>query len=679
MMENARLMKFDLGGRLANTKVAANNAFLPMFEAVVNGIHATQDRFGGDVASRGLVEIRVYRDLQQIDLPGSPGRPSLSHITRIVVTDNGIGFTDKNLESFETSDSTAKADRGGKGVGRFTWLVVFSEAQISTVFSLGSMGLRERKFLFHSKGIDGYSESDVERGQTGTTVELTGPREKYVENLRRSTTFIIEKLFEHCFSYLVLERCPRILLTDETEGGIVTTESISDYLTSLMMNECEQLYVGDHELTLRHVQHKHTAGRKHSGYLCADHRVVKSFSLVEVSDLESGPILNNDGASVVHHVYVTGPVLDQSVDATRTYLDLPDGEPLLEFAGELDQGTLRSAVGQKVNERLADTLRAGRETNRNRIEQYIRTQQPEYRTLIDRVPHELERMKWSDNQSHLDETLYKIQQSWEMGVRKRQAEVEQTLIATALDRESLSDVSEIDAIAEDLFRVVSEMSDASHINLVRYVTRRRAVLKLLEQFMSRFQGQTLEKRVHEIVFPLKKTGDQVSYDEHNLWLVDDTLSFYEHLASDLSFRKNATAPVDSLRRPDIIAFKAGDPYQHIAIVEFKRPDSKDDPVRQLMEYAELLRQGGGINAYGATLPGVSKNVRIDAYAIVTLSPEMEKVLKLAGGNLKKDEGEGRWYGRSSELNMTIEVFDYSTFVRRAKQRNLAFFNKLNLP
>ena len=39
-------MRMDLQGRLRNTKVAAQDAFLPVFEAIVNSIHSIQDRFG---------------------------------------------------------------------------------------------------------------------------------------------------------------------------------------------------------------------------------------------------------------------------------------------------------------------------------------------------------------------------------------------------------------------------------------------------------------------------------------------------------------------------------------------------------------------------------------------------------------------------------------------------------
>ena len=47
---------------------------------------------------------------------------SINQITGFKVIDNGIGFDENNMRSFLQSDSTYRADKGGKGVGRFSWL-----------------------------------------------------------------------------------------------------------------------------------------------------------------------------------------------------------------------------------------------------------------------------------------------------------------------------------------------------------------------------------------------------------------------------------------------------------------------------------------------------------------------------------------------------------------------------
>jgi len=68
----SRRMKVDVLGCVRNTPVPKDRALLPIFEAVVNGIHSTDERFGGDVGKRGLVEVRLRRAAQE-RLPGAAG------------------------------------------------------------------------------------------------------------------------------------------------------------------------------------------------------------------------------------------------------------------------------------------------------------------------------------------------------------------------------------------------------------------------------------------------------------------------------------------------------------------------------------------------------------------------------------------------------------------------------
>ena len=667
---DAHAMRVDILGRIRNSEMGAQHGLLPVFEAIVNSIHSTGDRFGSQVGQLGKVDITLHR-VAQSQLANVGARP-VEPVRALTITDNGIGFTDANQNAFETADSTAKIDRGGKGVGRFTWLVVFERAAVESTYE-GSGGERRRRtFVFKpsTHGIDEHRDEPAGDGHLETRIELQSPKKKFADALRKSAEVIAELIFEHCFNWFVLGRCPQIRLIDERADGSDTT-LVNDRIKELKIEPVAALPVGPHALGLRHVEQKYKVGRKHLAHLCANDRVVTSFPLTQVCGLDAAPTQTADGDPVVHHVFISGAALDEAVNATRTRLDLPDGEPLLEQGGALDLKKLREAIGADVNQRLAPLLQAEREENFKRVESYVRTIQPEYRHLLARRSDQVQRVKWSDNRQQMDESLYRIQQEHEADVRRRQAEIEKKIVEEKTD---------LEALAEEMYRVVSETNEAGQANLVRYVAKRRAVLQLMGKMISKVQGPALEEHIHRIVFPLKKTADQVALDDHNLWLVDDSLAFYEFVASDIPFAKNDAAPVAGLKRPDILAFKTGDPYQHVAIVEFKRPDREDsNPVTQLVEYGQLLRDGGSIDAAGTTLPGISKSVRIDAYAVCTLSPKVEKMLVLSPGDVRKVEGEWRWYGHHTELNMTIEVLDYRAFIRRAEQRNRTFFTKLGLP
>ena len=79
----------------------------------------------------GKIEIEVFRNTSNLFAESDR---SHAEIGGFLVKDNGIGFDDQNFEPFSTSDTTYKAARGGKGIGRFMWLAAFDHAEIESVF-----------------------------------------------------------------------------------------------------------------------------------------------------------------------------------------------------------------------------------------------------------------------------------------------------------------------------------------------------------------------------------------------------------------------------------------------------------------------------------------------------------------------------------------------------------------
>ena len=88
----------------------------------MNAHQAAQER--GD---RAVIDIEIERETA-LDLG------PLGKISGFTITDNGSGFTDDNMDSFNTTFSQYKESRGGKGLGRFLYLKAFEQAQVSSVF-----------------------------------------------------------------------------------------------------------------------------------------------------------------------------------------------------------------------------------------------------------------------------------------------------------------------------------------------------------------------------------------------------------------------------------------------------------------------------------------------------------------------------------------------------------------
>ena len=137
-------MKIDVSGRVRNVQLPTSKPLLPIFESIINSIQAIED--AGE--SNGKIDITVIRDPNTLF---SQTDQQLADISSFEIIDNGIGFDESNYEAFTTSDTTFKANRGGKGIGRFMWLAAFESVEIDSVYKSDDLTNR-RTFSFCPSG-----------------------------------------------------------------------------------------------------------------------------------------------------------------------------------------------------------------------------------------------------------------------------------------------------------------------------------------------------------------------------------------------------------------------------------------------------------------------------------------------------------------------------------------------
>jgi hypothetical protein len=170
-------MQTNLAGRLRNTPLPFTGGLLPLFEAVVNSIHGIEE--AGISGDGGAITVEILRkpkqrqlELERTEKKKGPG--ALEDIIGFKVTDNGIGFTDSNLESFETLDSDYKAAKGGRGVGRLFWLKAFGSVHVVSVYKASTGRPKRRVFDFDARiGVAPISDEELAgeqpAGSTSTT------------------------------------------------------------------------------------------------------------------------------------------------------------------------------------------------------------------------------------------------------------------------------------------------------------------------------------------------------------------------------------------------------------------------------------------------------------------------------------------------------------------------------
>ena len=102
-------------------------------------------------------------------------------------------------------------------------------------------------------------------------------------------------------------------------------------------------------------------------------------------------------------------------------------------------------------------------------------------------------------------------------------------------------VNSIQAIEEDRENFAqqhqetySKIIKVGNSKLSEYIIHRKLVLDLFEKFL---KTKAPEKAVHSLVFPLQTLSDEIGFEDHNLWMIDEKLSYHKYLASDKKFKK----------------------------------------------------------------------------------------------------------------------------------------------
>jgi len=203
-------MESLLKGRLRNTHLPFSNALIPLFEGIVNSIHSIEDdaRGGGREVRQHRITVRLERSAQKslgIELKTAPREP----IVAIEVEDDGLGFNAANWASFGVLDSREKASRGGRGIGRLTWLKAFDRVRVDSIYADGGKLFRRRFGFDPDRSVHPEANEEVDPQAKRTIVRLEGFDRRYAEVAPKTARTIAVAILEHCLWYFVRDQGAR--------------------------------------------------------------------------------------------------------------------------------------------------------------------------------------------------------------------------------------------------------------------------------------------------------------------------------------------------------------------------------------------------------------------------------------------------------------------------------------
>lgn len=647
------LKKPDMQAILARTNLARHvgGFLLPIFEAVSNSVHSISEKYSGDqvrTEGRIIIEVTDQDDISSFS---------------IKVTDNGNGLNTDNMSAFLTPFTGNKLRKNGKGFGRFIAFKVFEKVLYESKDSSKDSSDRFIFNIYDSEEVKPLTPGNHFPFCEGCRVEYREVKSEYIPQWRKiNENQFLDHITQNFLTYLASGRMPE---TTVIYNG--SSKNLSEHFVSRFSHEENHNFTleldgqtYDFELELSRVELGEPYDR-HTILFFADNRILGKGRSIE-GKVGKAFFERADGTRYVVIAAVSGPFLDQHANNDRTFLEAPESQVVdiidaaCEFISktEFEQQTLiKTEQTESVIELLQShpLLRFG--LSGKTVAQYV-----------DKKPN-----NWRKEQFVSDLSLQRL---------RAERRWQKFLTETFADEEKFIERKE-----ELLDQVSAVYRDA----LAEYVVHRRAVLEVADA-MRRLDdtgSMNPEDALHGLIFPRNTDSTQKQYYQHNLWLLDERLSFVSYISSDRTLhggRRSVGDKIIDISFYDEVYIASGKGTSAVLLVEFKRPGRDDyrfgksgsDPIQQVADTVEHIRDRKSfITKDGATID-VPESTPITAYIIADLEPSLRNVANYYDFQPSWDSKS--LFNYHKRFNFYTEIFGYNKLLEDAKKRNSPFFDVL---
>jgi hypothetical protein len=669
-------LKINLKHQVKQTALPKWKPLVPVFEAVMNSIQSIGER---EQKIAGTITVEIHRERGLL----TDANPSIEGFT---IRDNGVGLDDDNFDSFNTAFSDYKEHKGGKGLGRFTWLKAFETVEIDTIFHPPGEKPQRRLFAFkESYDPDNAVATEISSGMPGMRLRLIGLKEPYRSQMPKSVDQFIQRLIEHFLLILLEPTCPSIEIIDQgkrySANDIFSKEFRASATVHTFTIKGTEFTLHGFRLTTPRVSH-------HKLVYAANQRGVVSDHLRDYVPNLSARLPDGQGNTFVYLGIVQSPYLTQRVNGARTDFDIgagedADAEPDL-FNQEIKRSEIRDEAIRLVQADLSGVLAAINEEKEQKIRTYVQEEAPQYRVLMKYRERFIDKISPTASKIDIEVSLHRELYEREMEMKKEGSRI-------IKEAEKIDDYETYHKRLSSFMDMYNELGTAA---LTQYVMHRKIILEFLKTAVSQNPDSNkypLEEVVHQLVFPMRFTSSDIPSHEQNLWMIDERLTFHSFIASDKRLNAISDHLVSkSAKRPDIMVFdekiifsdtKPGEhPINSITIVEFKRPgrdnySATDNPVMQSFELVQRIRAGQFV-VNGRPVSVANDRIPATCYSICDITPTLRKALDDIDAFVAPDS-QG-YYGFHRKYGIYYEVMDYNKLLRDAEKRNKIFFDKLNI-
>ena len=672
----ANLMKTDIEGIINELNMSPEDVLYPIFETVVNSIQAIQERFK-DV-SQGKIVVELKRDITQLDLFEKYENYPIKSIT---IRDNGIGFTTANYHSFEFAHSTKKINIGGKGIGRFAILSIFNTICVDSIINGNDTNQRVSFRLTRKEGLTNPEYEDT-KNSVGTIIELKDLNSRFIkESSKYSHEKIADSVLSHCLLYYLNREAPQIEIVEKD----MTINLSNQFVPKDFVKHTVSDTIKSKSFTWYFV--KNEKANYHELCLCGHNRKVKGKRIDKIYPIFSSPI-EDPGQSFYYKVYVVSPYLDSKVNLARNEFNFPKvkNEDKEEQKEELNVDIQKLIIEKDIDEKSVEVIKTlfpelvndRIQTVQKRVFSFLSSDDGlEYRHLsLDDTFYAS--LPDSIDEKELDDAFHTYQYKKSKEARKKR------------DKLFKRDYSNKEDYQKLLKEVVDTATQEGYSRIAQYVSHRKTIIQLLEKYLEWSEENNNyeeEEVLHNLIYTMGGNQGTIPYDKHNLWLLDDRLTYHRYIYSDIAIKAHVPAEGASSKKETDLAiydklFYYGERNDYseinsIVIFEFKRPNravTYEDFSKQMREQI-LGVQEGKLKDYNKANILIGESTPIFYYYVVDAN-----TYSMIKKNSKFEGFKETPYKSLMRMvdSVYIEILTYQTIVINSKRTNKMFFKKLGI-
>lgn len=572
------------------------------FEAITNSIQANAKD----------ISIFFYEKNKSL----ADDEPEYYTVDELKIIDNGDGFNDANIVSFKTYRSTYKKELGAKGIGRFLYLKLFKDVNITSL----------------SKKINFTVQTDVDVQPSGeiyntTTVTLSNPKvSNSIRYYQINKEDYKQQVKNHFLPYFKLLEEKNInikiaVFFDDIEEYVINSDEIPCFKT-------ESFKIGEHDFNLSYLLNDSNI-QFYDGFYCADNRVVAKNSQLE-SKIKFKFF---HGVNILF--LLSSKYFDCNVNDERDEFNIKPVQVNQDMYSNLSWTNIQDALFEKIKEVC---LQHGIDVEKEARESL--------QDSIDKAPFLAYYLSKNEYVLSSEELIKKAEKDYE----------NEKQFLRSLENKSKPEYPVI------LNRVVQS-------ELAEYIFDREKIINKLRSIVN---DELLEKEVHNL-FMIQRTEDShQNYKSNHLWLFDDRFMTYDKIFSEIHIKTIFPELSDIADRLDLCIISNTynkESITDIVIIELKRPSetvTSEGAEAQLLRYARYVNNTRQEN-----------KIRIWTYAFLKFNADIEESLKDKTYNKIPTHSKYPIYYRYYErANIIINFMDYSALADDAHTRNQTFINIL---